>query len=349
MRPSLRHLLRSGILLACISCVVAAGGAIISLPGLPGLTATVAHALPALAEISVQAKVMASEKRLRLLDFCEPDRLPEEWKVLLAEVDLGPAPEAGREMSFKAQQVVHPLERLLAAQGMDPKQTVVHLPDKISVSRQQIPLTREQIEELFKEFILKKASWKTEDLVIGPISFSSLPALPMGQLSVEVTASPHERFLGDVSVTMHFSVDGKEVRTLRVSSKIELNQEVLHTVRAMKRDEVITEADLQSVRTNIASRPDRYLLHRDQVVGKRLLCGVGANQPLTPRDLEQPSLINRGDPVTILYQQDGIRLSTRGEAKEKGGAGERIRIRNLDSKKIILGQVLDSQTVEVIP
>ena len=148
---------------------------------------------------------------------------------------------------------------------------------------------------------------------------------------------------------MHFAIDGKEVRNMRVSGKVELYREVIHSVRAMKRDEVVTEADIQVIRTNIAARPDRYLVQPDQVVGKRLVCSVGPNEPFSPRDLDQPSLIQRGDPVTIIYRQDGVRLSTRGEAKGKGGQGDRIRIRNLESKKNILCQVIDSQTVEVLP
>ncbi len=271
MRSSLPPVIRSGILLAGLGCLLAPGLSLLDQRGLPGL----AHALPPAAEIPVQ--------------------------------------------------------------------------EAAAVARQPASLSREQIEAHFREFVLKKAPWKTEDLVIEQISFGSPPVLPPGELTIDVTASPHERFVGNVSVTMHFAIDGKEVRNMRVSGKVELYREVIHSVRAMKRDEVVTEADIQVIRTNIAARPDRYLVQPDQVVGKRLVCSVGPNEPFSPRDLDQPSLIQRGDPVTIIYRQDGVRLSTRGEAKGKGGQGDRIRIRNLESKKNILCQVIDSQTVEVLP
>jgi flagella basal body P-ring formation protein FlgA len=210
-------------------------------------------------------------------------------------------------------------------------------------------LTREQIEEIYREFIFKKIPSKTtEDLVVRQISFSAIPALPSGNMSYEVTSSPSERFLGDVSVMIHFYVDGKEMRSLRVAGKVELYQDVVHTTRALKRNEILTDGDIQLLRANIAAHPDRYVLQKDQVVGKRLLCNIGYNQPVGPRDLENPPLIKRGDPVTIFFHQDGVRLSTRGEAKGNGGEGERIRIKNIDSKKDILCRVVDSQTVEVI-
>jgi flagellar basal body P-ring formation protein FlgA len=347
MRPPLKHALLPRILLAFTCCLVALD----SFPEgpTPDLAKGRAYAMPILGEISVRSTAVVNDKRLKLLDFCEPDRIPEEWKSLLAEVDLGPAPEVGRETNFKSQQIVRHIERLLSGQGQDPKAADIRAPERITVSRRQAGLTREQIEESFREFVLSKVPWKIEDLVIGPVSFSSIPALPAGRLSIEVTASPHERFMGDVSVTMHFHVDGREVRNMRVSGKVERYQEVIHSVRAMKRNEVIADADIQSVRVNVAAHPDRYSTQRDQVVGKRLLCSIGPNQPFSSRDLDQPSLVKRGDPVTILYQEEGIRLSTRGEAKESGGQGDRVRIRNVDSKKNILCQIIDAQTVEVLP
>jgi flagellar basal body P-ring formation protein FlgA len=314
------------------------------------LAAGLAYAMQPVAEIQVRTEVVAADKRLNLLDFCEPDTIPEDWKQLLAGVDLGPAPEAGRDNSINPQQLVRRLQSLISSQGMDPKQTRIEIPDKVTVIRQKLSMTREQIEEIYREFVLKKIPGKSpEDLIIRQINFYSIPALPTGSMSYEVSASPSERFLGDVSVTIHFYVDGREIRNLRVSGKVELHRDVVHTARPMKRNEVISESDIQLVRANIAAHPDRYAIQRDQVVGKKLLSSIGPNEPIRLRDLEHPPLIKRGDPVTIFFQQEGVRLSTKGEAKGDGGEGDRIRIRNIDSKKNILCRVVDSQTVEVLP
>jgi flagellar basal body P-ring formation protein FlgA len=348
MRAHVKHALLPRILVAAVCCLVA----LESCPfprGAPCLAAGQPDALQTMGEINVRSQVVVDDKRLKLLDFCDPNTIPEAWKTLLAGVDLGPAPEAGKEVSFSSQQLTHHLQRLIAAQGMDPKQTKIQVPERVAVVRQQIPMSREQIEEIFKEFVLKNASWKTEDLAIQQVRFSSIPALPSGDLSYQVMASPHENFIGDVSVTIHFYVNNKEVRNMRVSGKVEVFQDVVHSVRPMKRNEVIAEADIQFLRINIAARPDHYLMQRDQVVGKRLLCSIGPNQPISPRDLDQPALVKRGDQVTITFEQEGIRLSTRGEAKENGRQGDRIRILNVDTKKNVLCQVIDSQTVEVLP
>jgi flagellar basal body P-ring formation protein FlgA len=309
-----------------------------------------AHAMGPIPEINIRANVVASDKRLKFLDFCEMTDIPEEWKTVLAEVDLGPAPEAGREVTYNSQGLAHHLQDLIAAQGMDPKQTRIQLPDRVTVTRLQTQMTREQIEEIFKEFVLKNMPGKApEDLVIQLVSFSSTPALPSGNVSYLLTASPHEDFIGNVSVTIHCFIDGKEVRNLRATGKVDLYRDVVQSVRFIKRKEVISDRDIQLVRANISEHRNRYLMQRDQVVGKRLLHDIGPNEPIGPRDLEQPPLIKRGDQVTMVFQQEGIRLSTRGEAKENGVQNGRIRIKNTDSNKNVLCQVIDSQTVEVLP
>lgn len=313
------------------------------------MAADSADAVKPVAAITIQTRVVVSDKQLKLLDFCEPASLPEEWRALLADADLGPAPKAGQETEFSAQQIVHHLQRLFIGQGMDPKQIKIQIPDKITVARQQISITREQIEAIYREFIEKKACWKAEDLVIRQISFSDIPALPYGILSYEVTASPHELFVGDVTVTIRFHVNGKAARNMRVSGKVDLFQEVAHTVRSMKRSELINDADIQFLRINVAPHPDRYVMKQQQIAGKKLLSDLGPNQPFRPRDLENPALVKRGDPVTIVFQEDGIRMSTSGEARENGGQGDRIQIINADSRKRIFCQVIDAQTVAVLP
>jgi len=340
----------SRILMATVCSVIAIGFCDLCERGPLCMATGRVYAMEPMVEINVRTKVVVTDKRLKMLDFCELNGIPEEWKALLAEVDLGPAPEAGREASFNLQQLVRHLQHLIVVQGIDPKQTKIQLPDKVTVARQQLQITREQIEEIYREFVLKNVPGKApEDLVIRLISFSSIPALPSGDMGYKVTSSPNEHFIGDVSVTIHFYIDGKEVRNMRVSGKVDLYQHVVCSVRSMKRGEVISEGDIQLVRANISDHPSRYIIQRDQVVGKRLLHDIGPNDTISPRDLDRPPLVKRGDPVTMIFQEEGIKLSTRGEAKENGVQGGRIRIKNIDSNKNVLCQVIDSQTVEVLP
>ena len=57
--------------------------------------------------------------------------------------------------------------------------------------------------------------------------------------------------------------------------------------------------------------------------------------------------VRRGDVVQLLAESDHLKISTRGIAKEDGCPGERIRISNLRSRKIVYGQIIDARTARV--
>lgn len=71
------------------------------------------------------------------------------------------------------------------------------------------------------------------------------------------------------------------------------------------------------------------------------------DQPLRRRQLQPPQWVKRGDAVSIVARQDGIEVTSAGEALANGRQGEVIRVRNTSSNKIINARV--SAQGEVAP
>ena len=63
--------------------------------------------------------------------------------------------------------------------------------------------------------------------------------------------------------------------------------------------------------------------------------------------VEDPILIKRGDPVTVTIESDQIIVTTTGEALMDGQMDKIIRVKNLDSQKIISAKVKDKGRVVV--
>jgi flagella basal body P-ring formation protein FlgA len=51
--------------------------------------------------------------------------------------------------------------------------------------------------------------------------------------------------------------------------------------------------------------------------------------------------------VTLVYNGDRVRLSIKAEALGEGGAGQLVQVRNVQSNKVIMATVVDSDTVVV--
>ena len=60
-----------------------------------------------------------------------------------------------------------------------------------------------------------------------------------------------------------------------------------------------------------------------------------------------PPVLKRGEKVSIVVRKEALFLRIPGEILEDGAVGEKIRVRNLQSKKIIEATVLSRDEVEV--
>ena len=58
-------------------------------------------------------------------------------------------------------------------------------------------------------------------------------------------------------------------------------------------------------------------------------------------------MIHRGDQIVMLVKSANMTLQTVGEAMQDGGIGERIRVRNDASGKVLRGEILESGLVQV--
>jgi flagellar basal body P-ring formation protein FlgA len=314
-----------------------------------GDTWTTCHALTPPARLDILSHVTAAKKRVTLLDLCDQTDMSEEYKALLAKDDIGPAPAAGTEKFIQSEQLKSHIKRYLAARGYDASQVEISVPDRVVIARQSIEIPKEQIESIYRDFILSKTTWNPLDVEVHSIYFSGKLELPAGAMTYETTANSRERFIGNVGLTINFLIDGERERSVQVTGKVDLLQNVVHAARPLKRGEVISDTDISIERVNIADAPDRFTTQTDQVVGKRLVRDVGVHQPINLADLDEPLAFKRGSAVTIIYSQPGLKLTAKGQARENGTVGNTVRITNVMTNRTIFCRVLDDTTVQAVP
>lgn len=300
-------------------------------------------------QLAIRSPIEVSGKKATLLDLFEEEQVPVEWKSPMAATDIGAAPGPGEEKRIDPEQLRAYLRQWFDARGLDIERVQIRIPDKIILVRRQARLTVSQITDYYRQAVLARVPYDEGDLVIDQVRCADLPLLPAGEISYEVAAAPNETFLGDVSFTLHFFVDGERSGSARVSGRVDLYRDVLVARNPLSRDQIVAPGDIQFVRTNTTSHPERFVTELEQVVGKRLIRDVGPGKPLTPRDLDKPIILKRGASVTIVYESEGLRLTARGQVRENGGTGDRIKVTNVDTGQNIFCNVIDAQTVQVVP
>ena len=96
-----------------------------------------------------------------------------------------------------------------------------------------------------------------------------------------------------------------------------------------------------------STKDAEYVKAVEEVVGLKLKRSVSVGTVILKGYLDKPQLIRRGLPVNIVSRQGNIEVNAMGIALQNGTIGDKIRVRNSTSGKIIVGEVIDANNVRI--
>ena len=117
--------------------------------------------------------------------------------------------------------------------------------------------------------------------------------------------------------------------------------------RAMSRQQVIQPGDVRLERQETSQLATGYVDHLAAVIGLQARRALKPGQVMSASHVAPRQLIKRGQQVTLLSGRSGLSVRMTGEALEDGTVGQRIRVRNRSSKRIVEGYVESSGAVRV--
>lgn len=132
-----------------------------------------------------------------------------------------------------------------------------------------------------------------------------------------------------------------------VSGSIKVFGKVVVAAEPLLRGEAITPAQVKVVDRELSGLSYGYFEQPDRLQGMLADRAIPTGTVLTPNMVEAPRLISRGDRVTLLAGSDRIEVRMRGEAMSDGTRGERIRVKTLNSRRVIEGWVVSRGVVKV--
>lgn len=113
------------------------------------------------------------------------------------------------------------------------------------------------------------------------------------------------------------------------------------------RNTVITEAEISLEKMNINRLSSGYFSDINQVKGKILTQSLSKGAVLTNNHIKLPMAINRGQLVTLIAKNSVIEVRAEGKAMSKGAIGERIKVKNMKTKRIVEGVIIDKHLINV--
>ena len=87
------------------------------------------------------------------------------------------------------------------------------------------------------------------------------------------------------------------------------------------------------------------VVSRDELAGMEARRTLLPGQPIPLNAVAAPELVKRGQPTRLVFHDGGLIIVAQVEAMQNGGAGDMIKVRNLDSGLTVVGTVQSDGTV----
>lgn len=213
----------------------------------------------------------------------------------------------------------------------------------------QIPATREAE---IRKAVMAHVQRKTADLGcetrIKRLSIRGNPSFPAGALDYEVVAPQQWEGWGNAGISVIVRKGGRVVRNITVWVDVEALLDMVVTVRQIDHGSLITADDLALRKQDLAAVQGRYLGKIADAVGKKARITLRANTTVRNDQLEKVPLIRPGQLITIIAENEHMRITVTGKAKSAGAEGDTITVQNLGSLKELPARVLNADTVLIV-
>lgn len=202
-----------------------------------------------------------------------------------------------------------------------------------------INLVKSFIAELKKSYGVAEGDLKVEILATYPKDLDRMnPAfLPMARVPLR----------GGV-VTVMATYTNPEGKPQRGTMTVRLRklERVLVTSAAIKAGDKIEDKVVVEEREALGL-PSDCVIDTSDALGKVARISIPKGIVVTNRMIESPKLVKRGDPVVIVAGNGEVEITATGEALMDGQANMVIRVKNLDSQKVIAARVAEKGKVIV--
>ncbi len=219
-------------------------------------------------------------------------------------------------------------------------------PARAEILPGDMPLTTAFAEKLLNEKLLGLGGADDFEITIDR------PSLPLGNqdprpTSIVLDGLHHDETSGRFRAIMIGTVEGEPRFELPIEGRLRPMVSIAVLSRPIARGELISAADLEwkMVAPDMISKAS--LTDEAELVGAEARRRLSPGRMLSSRDVGAPRLVQRGQPVRVIYAEGGMRLTALGTARDDGALGDTVRVLNPESRLEIQGVATGPKEVTV--
>lgn len=206
--------------------------------------------------------------------------------------------------------------------------------------------TTEDLKKLFLAEVTKRISWIKGEFVVERFGFEPKDVKIPKECPYTVNFSSRP-FPGFVTLTFVFKDKEKELK-VKTWGHVEVWVSTVVSSKALSKGEILTKEELAFHKKPFTRLPSDAVFNEEEVIGKELKTSLRPGEVIRRSYLNEPLVIKRNQEVLIVAKSRNLLVKAKGKALQEGRLGDRIRVKNISSKKEIWGRVISPNEVEVM-
>jgi flagella basal body P-ring formation protein FlgA len=259
----------------------------------------------------------------------------------LRRLTLGKAAPAGREVKITLGFIKIALRR----EGYSLDDFAFGGEATVEVKTQSQALDPSDLLKQAKDFILVQTREIPENVDVTLEGMEKKILLPAGKVTAHFRPPLTGRYEGTVFLTAELEVDGRQVRVLPVRALVEIYRPAVTVLKKIEKGEKFIRDNVGVVRTPSSKMINGSFPQLGYVLDRTAALPLMPGTVVRVNDFYDPPVIHQGQVVQGVVNNGNIELTVQVRAVEDGKAGDKIRVENTESHKLLRGKILDEKTV----
>lgn len=226
-------------------------------------------------------------------------------------------------------------ESMKSQEGLKNLNPAFKIPSQVKVSFSSTPISRQEVERKIHN-TLKARCNECE----YKVTIQSTPVPSQKQWELDFTQlSAKGGFLLPVR-------DGEQRQLKWISGTIRVSQLTPVATRLILQGERVQPADVRMVMTDVTFSKDGVLRVED-IQGQLAARSLPIGSPIWTSDLKREPAAKRGQIVKAMLGDEDFEISVNMQAEDNGFVGDLIKVKNLETQKVLSGLVIEKGVVKL--
>ncbi|MFQ5714620.1 MAG: flagellar basal body P-ring formation chaperone FlgA [Candidatus Scalinduaceae bacterium] len=297
-------------------------------------------------EINIKDKVTLKEKTITISDISTITGDNVELVKKIGNIEIGRTPWPNNFRKIK----VYFLKMRLKSSNIKLSDVVFNGARAVTISVEATKITGAEIAQKAKEYLLSvlPAADRENAVELERVPGDQWVPRKRDEIVLDVSLVDSNKDRGNIELIVSAGSNIAPFFKTSVVFKVRVFENVVIAKRKIGRRQRLTKENIFLAKRETTKRHGLAFFSMDDLTGRVAVRTILPNAIITENIVETSPTIQKGSVVKLFIEANNFSIVTKGLAQETGRTGEVIRVRNLNSKKVIYGKVVDPERVQII-